>query len=152
MRRLSNCFNGIALVAVVASGAAAACGSSGTSGNNVTCGPGTSLDGSVCYGGGGATVDGSVDGGGDASAQFTFAGATSLAPASATALLVTWDSRAASLDGGALPTSPGGENFSAPTVESAPGAASVVIDSGLTANTKYYVVVRAVDATGHEDT
>jgi hypothetical protein len=161
MRRLSNCFNGIALVAVVASGAAAACGSSGTSGNNVTCGPGTSLDGSVCYGGGSASIDGSIEGGGgDASSPVTFAGATSLAPASTTALLVTWGSAtdAASLDGGAvvyriyLATAPGGENFSVPTVQSAPGATSVVIDSGLTANTKYYVVVRAVDAAGHEDT
>jgi hypothetical protein len=161
MRRLSNCFNGIALVAVVASGAAAAFGSS-ASGNNVTCGPGTSLDGSVCYGGGAAPIDGSIDGGGgEASSPVTFGGATSLAPASTTALLVTWGSAAdaASLDGSALftyrvylATSPGGENFSAPTVESTPGASSVVIDTGLTAGTKYYVVVRAVDATGHEDT
>jgi hypothetical protein len=162
MRRLSNCFNGIALVAVVAGGAAAACGSSGTSGNNVTCGPGTSLDGSVCYGGvGAAPIDGAIEGGGDASSPVTFVGATSLAPASTTALLVTWGSAtdAASLDAGALftyrvylATSPGGENFSAPTVESAPGATSVVIDTGLSAATKYYVVVRAVDAAGHEDT
>ncbi|MGH7270458.1 MAG: hypothetical protein ACREJ3_08505, partial [Polyangiaceae bacterium] len=175
-------FRGISLSALIAG--AAACSSAST-GDNVTCGAGTSLDGSVCYGMApsskleagvvDARADASApvadamsggdaaDTGADAGAQVSpvmFSGVTALAPASATSLLVTWGKAtdADFPDGGAvftyrvyLATSPGGENFMAPTVESAPGASSVLIDSGLSVMTQYYVVVRAVDAAGNED-
>jgi hypothetical protein len=165
MRRHSY-LGGVALAAVAS---IQACSSSSGSGNNVKCGPGTELDASVCYvGAGGSTLDGGgVDGvapGDDSSMPvgpgITFGGAVAAAPSSATALLVTWApaSGPATMDGGGvftyrvyLATAPGAENFAAPTVESAPGATSIVVDNGLTASTKYYVVVRAVDASGHED-
>jgi hypothetical protein len=167
MRRYSFSLGGLALGCAVAQ--AACSSSSGGSGNNVQCGPGTALDASVCYvsSGGGETVEGGVDGsnpGDDGGAQtsgITFAGALAAAPASTTALFVTWGaaSSAALPDGGGAFTyrvyvanAPGQENFAVPTVVSAPGATSVVIDNGLTASTKYYVVVRAVDAAGREDT
>ncbi|HEX4445208.1 MAG TPA: fibronectin type III domain-containing protein, partial [Polyangiaceae bacterium] len=165
MRRSSFSLGGLALGCAVAQ--AACSSSSGGAGNNVHCGPGTALDASVCYvSGSGETVEGGVDGSivgddGGPTAPVTFAGALSAAPASTTALFVTWGaaSTAALPDGGGVftyrvyvATAPGLENFGAPTVVSAPGATSIVIDNGLTASTKYYVVVRAVDASGHEDT
>jgi hypothetical protein len=158
---------GLALAGAVI---AQACGGSKSSGNDVTCGPGTMLDGSICYvSSGSSEMDGSSDDGGavtsegggkgDAQAAFTFGGAVAAAPASSTALLVVWNPATAMVDGGGvfsyrvyIGTTPGGENFSAPTLEAGAGTTSVVVTSGLTANTKYYVVVRAVDAAGHEDT
>jgi hypothetical protein len=152
---------GLTLAAAVA----AACGSSNSSGNDVQCGPGTELDGSVCYVatdvGDGSVGPGSDSGAGDAQGSFTFGGAVAAAPASASALFVTWNAARGPemMDGGGVfsyrvyvATSPGGENFAAPTVEAGPGSTSIVVDNGLTANAKYYVVVRAVDAAGHEDT
>jgi hypothetical protein len=157
---------GLALACSVAQ----ACGSS-SSGNDVTCGPGTVLDGSVCVAASSGPGDASVGGGDDgtvadvveagASQPFIFMGATAAAPSSPTALFVAWNpATLAGLDAGSgvftyrvyLATSKGGENFAAPTVETPAGATSIVIDNGLTANTTYYVVVRAVDAAGHEDT
>jgi hypothetical protein len=164
MRRHSFSLGGLALACALGQ---AACSSSSGGGDNVRCGPGTVLDASVCYApGAGETLEAGIDGasGDDGGAQMspvTFAGALAVAPASATALFVTWGaaSSAALPDGGGvftyrvyLATAPGAENFAAPTVVSAPGATSIVIDSGLMTNTKYYVVVRAVDAAGHEDT
>lgn len=170
MRRLIDRFEAAAVVTLVSAAAGLGCSSaSGSSGNNVTCGPGTSLDASVCYAptaappveeDGGIEAASPESGGGDAApSPVIFAGATSLAPASTTAVLVTWGAASDSgADGGVftyrvyLATSPGGENFAVPTAVSAPGATSLVIDNGLTPNTKYYVVVRAVDASGREDT
>ncbi len=45
----------------------------------------------------------------------------------------------------------GGQDFSTPTAESTPGASSIVV-SGLSPLTYYFVVVRAVDADGNEET
>jgi hypothetical protein len=163
IRRFSNCVFGVALVAAAAG---TACSSSNTSGDDVKCGPGTSLDASVCYvesvaplldAGADVGDTGTVGDAGPPSAVL-FAGATALAPASTKALLVTWvGANEAAADSGVftyriyVSTTPGGENFAVPTAESAPGATSFVIDTGLAANTKYYVVVRAVDASGHQD-
>ncbi len=45
----------------------------------------------------------------------------------------------------------GGEDFGNPAMETAPGATTAVL-SGLSPLTQYYVVVRAVDSSGNEDT
>ncbi len=171
MRRISKGVSTIALTV-----AAVGCSSS-SAGNNVACGPGTTLDASVCYVASGHAPDASLadaettlrdasdaaaaaDVTAEAQSPVTFAGVTAVAPASTTALFVSW--RPASATGMAdaggvftydvyVGTSPGGENFGAPTATSAPGGTSIVIDNGLTANTTYYVVVRAVDSEGHEE-
>ena len=150
------------------------CGSSGTSGDNVTCGPGTKLDGSVCYvapahvvdAAGGVSSDATAsagDAGSDAplgAASVDFAGVTAVAPASPTSLFFAWapatdvgmvDASVAFTYNVYVATAAGSENFGAPTITSAPGALSVVIDNGLATMTTYYAVVRAVDASGHED-
>jgi chitodextrinase len=138
------------------------------SGNDVVCGPGTVLDASTCFaqhegdGGGdaqksedGAAIDGAVEGGKPAGP--TFAGVTSVAPAAATALQMTWAPAEDTITPSSmitydvyLATAAGKENFSAPTTTTPPGATSIVIDS-LQANTQYFVVVRAVNAAGVED-
>ena len=156
------------------------CGSNSSSPpaqQQVTCGPGTLLDGSVCYGVAPAptttstgTPDSSPpptdDDAGDASAAAdtaippaapTFAGITSVGPASSTSLQVTW----APASDPVTPTlsivydvyvgtAAGGENFAAPTVTSPPGATSVNVQ-GLVSGTTYYVVVRAKNQAGVED-
>jgi hypothetical protein len=180
MFRIANRFPFVALVSLGSSIAGMACTGSGddSSANNVTCGPGTSLDGSICYAQPGTTSDDAgvavipdatlpmpetsvvVDSGMEAIAPSgpTFGGATALAPASLASLLVTWNpATEAGTDASAftyrvyLATTAGGEDFAAPTATSAPGATSFVIDKSLTASAKYYVVVRAVDAAGHEE-
>jgi hypothetical protein len=90
-----------------------------------------------------------------------FAGVTAVAPATTTALFFAWTPAAAAGMADAssagftydvyVATSAGGENFASPTATSAPGALTVVIDNGLSANTTYYAVVRAIDALGNED-
>jgi hypothetical protein len=183
MFRLANRFPFVALVSLGAAVTGIACSGDDSSnhGNNVTCGPGTLLDASVCYGQPGMTTsdDASVDTGvpmmtpdattveasvvDDSGMEAaptgpTFGGATALAPASPASLLVTWKAATeAGVDASAfsyhvyLATSAGGENFAAPTATSAPGSTSFVLDKSLNASTKYYVVVRAVDPAGHED-
>lgn len=150
---------------LLALAAPAAC-SGGSSGNNVTCGPGTALDGGVCYASGSTstTTDASlgVDGapgetGADAKTFTPFAGLTSVAPASSTALQVTWNAwqdpttpASAVTYRVYVATAGGQENFSTPQVTSPPGATSVVIDS-LQTSTKYFIIVRAVNSAGVED-
>jgi hypothetical protein len=167
------------------------CGSSNpapAAGNDVTCGPGTTLDANVCYPSTGPATtsddsgaaedtsappdndsgtmsggrDSATDGGDSsvsATAAPTFAGITSVGPASSSSLQVTWAAATDPLATVAKPivydvyvgTAKGGENFSAPTVTTAPGSESAVIQ-GLTMGSTYYVVVRAKDtATGLED-
>ena len=151
-----------------------ACSSSDSGGNNVTCGPGTSLDAGVCYANA-TTVDASLPPATDAgptddatttvdsgptkpaATAPTFAGITSLAPSSATGLQVTW---APATDAVTAPekivyniyvaTSAGAENFSAPTATAPPGSTSFVLN-GLSANATYAVVVRAVNEAKLED-
>src|ERR1700727_1720410 len=89
----------------LAAASSAACGG-GSSGDNVTCGPGTKLDASVCYVETAHPVDASVvhdgntqtDAVADAAADavstpqsgVVFAGVAAVAPASATALYLAW--------------------------------------------------------------
>jgi hypothetical protein len=132
-----------------------------SSGNNVTCGQGTKLNGETCYAN---VTDGSVTGDGaarDGTSKTgvgpTFAGVTSVAPASLTALQITWNP---AMDATTLPslitykvylaTESGKENFAEAQATTPPGATSIVIDT-LQANTTYFVVVRAVNAAKVED-
>jgi hypothetical protein len=142
--------------------------SSSDAGNNVTCGPGTSLDAGVCYANGSAppAATGSNNDAGEVPASGsvtptatapTFAGITSVAPASATGLQVTWSAATDAVTPAErikyniyLATSAGAENFSAPTATAPPGATSYVLN-GLTTDTTYAVVVRAVNEAKLED-
>lgn len=145
---------------------AGACGSDETpAGNNVTCGTGTRLEGTVCLSDG-AGPGGTLPDGGPASAtdattagaaapQFT--GVTSVAPATTTSLQITWDAAKDTTTPAEklvynvyVATSAGAQNFSAPTFTTPPGATSVVL-STFTNNTTYFVVVRAVNEAKVED-
>jgi hypothetical protein len=85
----------------------------------------------------------------------TFSGVKSVTGASPTSLLVTWDPAS---DNGSDPTQirysvfvsnvAGKEDYSAPSQVTPYGATSATID-GLSEATVYYVVVRAIDATGN---
>jgi hypothetical protein len=146
-------------------------GSSGPPVDHVTCGPGTVLDGSTCYpkiepdassegdarikGDGAAAGDGATEGGKPGGP--TFAGVSSVAPAATTVLQVTWNPAVNASTPTSmftydvyLSTAAGNENFTVPKQTTPPGATSIVIDA-LQANTKYFVVVRAVDAAKIED-
>jgi hypothetical protein len=146
-------------------------GSSSAPEERVTCGPGTVLDGSTCYvktepdastesdartkGDGATESDGAAEGGPPAGP--TFGGVTSVAPASATALQVTWNPAVDATTPAStftydvyLATAAGKENFHVPKATTPPGATSIVIDA-LQPNTKYFVVVRVVDAAKIED-
>src|ERR1700678_1584176 len=80
------------------------CSSSGSSGDNVTCGPGTKLDGSVCYvapvhvaDAAAVPADATTSAGDAASdaplgaASGDFAGVTAVAPASPTSVFFAWE-------------------------------------------------------------
>jgi len=138
---------------------ALACSSS--PGKNVTCGAGTVLEGDTCVANvrdastkDGTTSDSATDA---APVGLKFAGVASVSPASLTALQITWNP---ATDPTTLPafitykvyvaTESGKENFAAPQSTTPPGATSIVIDT-LQANTKYFVVVRAVNASKMED-
>jgi hypothetical protein len=158
-----------------------------SSSNGATCGPDTILDGSVCYvgsaGEGGdvgsdgpalrleagqedaAMGDTGGDGAGDASSEAdaaaggppTFAGVTSVDPASATSLQVTWNHATDRVTPASeivydvyVATTAGGESFATPTVTSPPGVASVDLE-GLVTGTTYYAVVRARNQANAED-
>lgn len=134
----------------------AALGCGGDDGNNVACGPGTRLEGTTCVP---DAVDGAADG--DETATVVkgpkFDGITSLSSASATSLFVTWNPATDALTATALikyrvyvGTTAGGQNYSAATVTSPPGASSVLL-TGLTPGSEYFVVVRAVNLLGEED-
>jgi hypothetical protein len=87
----------------------------------------------------------------------TFAGAQSVVGTSASTALVSWK---AATDIGSSPENihyavyasetQGGENYATPTVITLPGATSVTI-TGLTEAMPVYVVVRAIDQAGNED-
>ncbi len=133
-------------------------GCGGTEGNNVSCGDGTHLEGTTCVSNG--ATDGGADG--DETTPLVkgpkFDGITSLSSASATSLFVTWNPATDALTATALikyrvyvGTTAGGQNYSAATLTSPPGASSVLL-TGLTPGSEYFVVVRAVNALGEEDT
>lgn len=148
---------------------AAACSSSSDgNGNNVTCGGGTRLDGTTCVvdADGGSVVGADGGGtGGDATAPDAatasppkFAGVTSVAPAATTSLQITWNPADDAVSPPAkiaynvyVATSAGAQNFSAPTAVAPPGATSIILNT-VTADTTYYVVVRAVNEAKLEDT
>jgi hypothetical protein len=155
-----------------------ACSSSSNSaspGSQITCGPGTLEDGSVCYGlepGTDGAADSASppghDGGADSPAADvateapppappTFAGITSVGPASATSLQVTWNAATDVVTPAAdivydvyVGTTSKGENFAAPTVTSPPGALFVDVE-GLVTGSTYYVIVRARNQAKAED-
>jgi hypothetical protein len=141
------------------------CGNS-SPGDNVTCGPGTTLEAGTCYAN---ETDasmpvrkregGAADSGREAAVAVgpAFAGVTSVAPASLTALQITWSPAKDPTTPPSLityrvyvATASGKENFAVPQSTTPPGATSVVIDT-LQANATYFVVVRAVDAAKVED-
>ena len=152
---------------------ACACSSSDSSGNNVTCGPGTSLDAGVCYAAAApiattaptSTTPPATDAGAPpdsgpvkpVATAPTFAGITSLAPSSTTGLQVTWSPATDAVTAPEkivyniyVATAAGAENFSAPTATAPPGSTSFVLN-GLSANGTYAVVVRAVNEAKLED-
>lgn len=141
----------------------AGCGSDDSSGG-LTCGEGTLQSGDRCVAAGSGGSDGGEAGSdGDAATEKapsapTFAGVTSVSPASDTSLLVTWDAATDAETSPAnlkynvyLATSAGAENFKAPTITTPPGATSALVSSGLDAGSDYYVVVRAVNEANVED-
>lgn len=139
-----------------AAGSAGTAGAAGGSGGS-TGGAGGAGGAAGTAGSAGAT-GGSAGAAGGTSSAPTFAGVTAVSPSSATSLTVAW---APGKDDVSLPakltynvyvaTASGMQNFKTPTVKSPPGATSVDITTGLTMNTEYFVVVRAVDEAGNED-
>ncbi len=109
--------------------------------------------------GGGAGMAGSAGSAGKASSAPTFGGVTAVAPISTSGLLVTWAPATDDVSAAIklkynvyVAAKSGAQTFATPTTTSAPGATSVEVNSGLTADTTYFVVVRAVDEAGNEDT
>jgi hypothetical protein len=160
MREVSRSARGVVVFSVALMGVSVAC--SGKAGNDVACGPGTTLDGGVCYattGGSSSLVDASPTPDADMEAEAgtpPFGGVTSVAPASLTALQVTWTAWGDASTPAALmkyrvyvATQTGQENFTVPQATSPPGATSMIVDA-LQGSTKYFVVVHAVDSAGVE--
>lgn len=125
-------------------------------GEDITCGSGTRKKGSECVPSGASGGSGGT--GTTANTAPSFEGTRSLSPAGETALQVTWN--AATDDSTAadalvyniyVSNSAGAQNFGVPSVVSPPGAQSVLV-GGLTPGSEYFVVVRAQDAEGAEDT
>lgn len=87
-----------------------------------------------------------------------FAGATGATATSESTIVVSWSPATDDLTPSTLitynayaATVSGAQNFSTPDATSVPGAVSVVV-GGLLDSTTYFIVVRAVDAVGNEDT
>ncbi|MCC6646424.1 MAG: fibronectin type III domain-containing protein [Polyangiaceae bacterium] len=106
-----------------------------------------------------AGASGAAGAGGKASSAPTFGGVTAVAPISPTGLLIAWAPATDDVSVAIkikynvyVASAAGGQTFSAPTATSAPGATSLELSAGLTADTPYFVVVRAVDEAGNEDT
>ncbi len=159
--------------ALLASTALAGCG-----GDDLTCGSGTTKKGTQCVakatGSGGAGGEAGSSGGSGGTGQAgtagtggsggapivdgppSFAGVEAIAPATATALQVSW--KAATDDFSApedisyniyVALSSGMQNFGEPTYVAPNGARSFLLTN--LAPDEVFVVVRAVDATGNED-
>jgi hypothetical protein len=87
----------------------------------------------------------------------TFAGATSATGISSTSLQVSWNAATDDVSPASsityrvyLATSSGAQTFSAPSLTTDAGATSALV-TGLDPSTTYFAVVRAVDASGNED-
>ena len=87
----------------------------------------------------------------------TFSGAISAQPESSDAILVSWTAATDDTDPPPsirffiyVATSPGGQNFGAPTSVTYPAATSYIV-ANLSELTTYYAVVRAVDTSGNTD-
>jgi hypothetical protein len=86
-----------------------------------------------------------------------FDGLVSAAPVGAHAALLSWVAATDDVSPSELiryraylATAPGGQDFSSAVIETVPGATEVLVD-GLSLETSYFFVVRAVDAAGNED-
>jgi hypothetical protein len=89
--------------------------------------------------------------------SITFAGASSLSILSATSVRLSWTPATSSTSSQSSlvytvysGSTSGGQNFSTPLATSSAGASEITL-TGLTANTDYYLIVRARDPNGRED-
>jgi hypothetical protein len=111
----------------------------------VTCGPGTANDGGACLPS--TAVDPRAP---------SFGGVLAVSPASATTLRIDWDPAVSATAKEAdlhysvyVATAPGSQNFATP--DGVITGATTYTAKGLTTGTDYFVVVRAADAEGHQD-
>lgn len=118
-----------------------------------SCGGSSSSSDDPAAGGGG----GGGGGGGPDTTGPTFSGVASLEEAGMTKLVINWNAATDNASSSNniiynvyLATSAGAQNYTMPTTSSAPGDTSVVV-TGLTANTSYFIVVRAEDEAMNED-
>lgn len=143
----------------------AACSSTDDAAPSVTCGAGTVQSGSECLPTDGSVDDstpidsGSGEGGGDATSSDrpTFAGITSVSPAGTDRLLVTWNAATDATTPSDqikyslyIAAKSGDQNFKAATLHTAAGVTSALV-TDLAAG-EYFVVVRAQNGAGKEDT
>jgi hypothetical protein len=110
----------------------------------------SSSDGGSGGGGGGG-------GGGADTTNPVFGGITSMEEAGTTKLVVNWNAASDNVSNSNnlvyniyTATTSGMQNFTMPAMTSSPGATSSVV-TGLTANTNYFIVVRAEDEAMNED-
>jgi hypothetical protein len=157
-------FSALVAISTGAASIFAACSSSDDAAPSVTCGAGTVQSGSECVVSDASVDDATpVDGGGEGGTDAaptdgpTFAGITSVSPAGADRLLVTWNPATDATTPSEqikyslyIAAKSGDQNFKAATVVSAAGVTSVLV-TDLAAG-EYFVVVRAKNAAGKEDT